>query len=60
MPDKKRSEKQMRDRIVSDQSFKIWNDDGTLYAEMLNGKWIKKPKDLEEKTKQINLSWSRD
>lgn len=51
MPDGKSSEKQIRDRILSDQSFKIWNPDGTVYAEMFEGKWVRKPKDLKEKIK---------
>lgn len=49
MPEKKRSKTDMERRRISDRSFKIWNPDGTLYAEMSNGKWIKKPKELEKK-----------
>jgi len=46
---KKRSKKEMKDRIKSDRSFKIWNPDGTLFAHMEEGKWIKKPEELEKK-----------
>lgn len=49
MPDKERSKKEIEERKISDQSFKIWNPDGTLFGEMFEGKWIKKPKGLEEK-----------
>ena len=48
MSDKKRSDKELEQRKISDRSFKIWNDDGTLYAEMSEGIWIKKPKDFLE------------
>ena len=41
---KNRSEKELEQRRISDRSFKIWNPDGTLYSEMSEGKWIKKPK----------------
>ena len=44
MVPKKRSEENIKQRKISDRSFKIWNPDGTVYAEMLEGKWIKKPK----------------
>ena len=44
MPAKKRSKADIERRRISDRSFKIWNPDGTLYAEMSNGRWIKKPK----------------
>ena len=40
---KKRSEREKKERIKSDRSFKIWNPDGSLFAEMSEGKWIKKP-----------------
>ena len=43
-----RSKENIEQRRISDRSFKILNPDGTLYAEMSEGKWIKKPK---EKTK---------
>lgn len=43
MPEKKRSKADMERRRISDRSFKIWNPDGSLYAEMSEGKWIKKP-----------------
>lgn len=46
---KKRSKADIERRRISDRSFKIWNPDGTLYAEMSEGKWIKKPKELEKK-----------
>lgn len=51
MPDKERSEKELEQRRISDQSFKIWNPDGTLFAEMIEGKWIKKPEVLKEEAK---------
>ncbi|MBA7512322.1 hypothetical protein ES705_04326 [subsurface metagenome] len=44
---KKPSKKELIRRRISDKSFKIWNPDGTLYAEMSDGKWIKKPKELK-------------
>lgn len=47
MPDKKRSKADLKRRQISNRSFKIWNPDGTLYAEMLDGKWIKEPKELK-------------
>ena len=47
MVDKKRSEKDLANRRKSDQSFKIWNPDGTLHAHMSEGKWIKKPKETK-------------
>jgi len=34
---------------MSDRSFKIWDEDGKLVAEMSEGKWIKKPKELGKK-----------
>lgn len=40
----KRVKKEIRNRIISDKSFKIFNPDGTLFAHMEEGKWIKKPK----------------
>ena len=43
MPDGKRSKKELEKRRISDRNFKIWNPDGTLYAEMSEGKWIKEP-----------------
>ncbi|GAI90396.1 unnamed protein product, partial [marine sediment metagenome] len=43
MPNRKRSKKELRQRRISDKSFKIWNPDGTLFAEMEEGKWIKEP-----------------
>ena len=43
MPDRKRSKKELEKRRISDRNFKIWNPDGTLYAEMSEGKWIKEP-----------------
>lgn len=49
MPEKKRSKADMERRRISDRSFKIWNPDGTLFAEMSEGKWIKKPPELEKK-----------
>lgn len=49
MPEKKRSKVDIERRRISDRSFKIWNPDGTLYAEMSEGKWVKKPKGLEKK-----------
>ncbi len=44
MPNRKRSERELEQRRISNRSFKIWNPDGSLYAEMFEGKWIKKPK----------------
>ena len=44
MPSRKRSKKDLEQRRISNRSFKIWNPNGTLFAEMSNGKWIKKPK----------------
>jgi len=46
---KKPSKKELIRRRISDKSFKIWNPDGTLYAEMSDGKWIKKPKELKRR-----------
>ena len=42
----KYSDKELEQRKISDRSFKIWNDDGTLYAEMLDGILVKKPGDF--------------
>lgn len=44
---KKPSKKELMRRRISDKGFKIWNPDGTLYAEMSEGKWIKKPKEFK-------------
>jgi len=41
---KKRTKEDMKKRIKSNQSFKIFNPDRTLFAHMEEGKWIKKPK----------------
>lgn len=49
MPNKKRSKAEMERRRISDRSFKIWDKNGVLVAAMSNGKWIKKPKELEKK-----------
>lgn len=49
MPDKKRSKADMERRRISNRSFKIWDENGVLVAEMLEGKWIKMPKELEKK-----------
>lgn len=49
MPVKERSKRELEQRRISDRSFKIWNPDGSLYAEMSNGKWIKKPKEEKKK-----------
>lgn len=49
MMPKKRSKKEMKDRIKSDRSFKIWNPDGTLFAEMSEGVWIHEPKKGKKK-----------
>ena len=46
---KKQLEERKRMRQKSDASFAIYNEDGTIYAEMFEGKWIKKPKELKEK-----------
>jgi len=43
MTDKKRSEKELEQRRISDRNFKIWNPDGSLYAEMIEGKLIEAP-----------------
>lgn len=40
---KKRSKKDVEMRIKSNRSFKIYNPDGSLFAEMSEGKWVKKP-----------------
>ena len=40
---RKRTEKELEERKISDRSFKIWNNDGTLFAVMENGKWVKEP-----------------
>ena len=37
------SKKELEKRKISDTSFRIYNPDGTVYAEMLEGVWIKKP-----------------
>jgi len=39
----KYSKKELEKRKISDRSFRIYNPDGTIYAEMLEGVWIKKP-----------------
>lgn len=49
MPKTKRSKADMERRRISDRSFKIWNDNGIVFAEMYRGKWIRKPKRLEKK-----------
>ena len=49
MPDKKRTEEDIKQRQISDRSFKIWNPNGTLYAEMVEGKWIKRPESKKGK-----------
>lgn len=46
---KKRSKKDIKDRIKSNQSFKIYSSDMKLIAEMSEGKWIKPPPELEKK-----------
>ena len=46
MPDEERSKRDLENRKKSDQSFKIWNPDGTLYAEMSEGEWIKRPREM--------------
>lgn len=38
-----RSEEDIKQRQISDRSFKIWNSDGSLYAEMSEGEWIQEP-----------------
>jgi len=40
----KRAKEEIRNRTISDKSFKIFNPDGTLFAHMEEGIWIKKPK----------------
>jgi len=37
------SKKELEKRRISDRSFRIYNPDGSVYAEMFEGKWIKKP-----------------
>lgn len=43
-----RTEKQKKDKEISDRSFIIYNENGTVYAEMEEGKWIVKPEESEE------------
>ena len=44
---KKRSKADIKRRQTSDKSFKIQNPNGSVFAEMSNGKWIKKPKEIK-------------
>ena len=37
------SEKELEKRKISDRSFRIYNPDGTVYAEMREGVWVIKP-----------------
>jgi len=53
MPNRKRSKKELKQRRISDKSFKIWNPDGKLFAEMEEGKWIKKPEIKKNSQKKI-------
>ena len=46
---KGRTRADMKKYQISDKSFRIWNPNGTLHAEMLMGKWVKKPEDLKKK-----------
>jgi len=48
MTEKKHSRKDIKQRQISDRSFRIYNIDGTLFAEMFEGKWVKKPPGFEE------------
>jgi len=52
MLDNERSKENIKQRQISDRSFKIWNQDGTLFAEMSEGKWIQKP---GEEAKVLNI-----
>lgn len=45
---KARPESDIKQRQISDRSFRIYNIDGTLFAEMFEGKWVKKPPGFEE------------
>jgi len=49
---KDRPKEDLKRRQKSNKSFRIWNKDGSLYAEMVEGKWIKKPKELEKKMQE--------
>jgi len=37
------SKKELEKRKISDRSFRIYNPDGTVYAEMREGVWVIKP-----------------
>ena len=39
----KYSKKELEKRKISDRSFRIYNPDGTVYAEMREGVWTIKP-----------------
>jgi len=40
---KYRSKKELEKRRISDRSFRIYNPDGSVYAEMFEGIWTIKP-----------------